>query len=435
MLTRCAVVVLLSVSLVACGAESEPGSIQLEILNPPDSNPLFGASFIRLRVDGGASRTFPIEPGAPIDVGFNVSADDAVHQLFLEGLDESEKVTSRGQSPPVLFASGSDIILQVVARPTAGFSLSRQPLTRGRVDFALAQVPGDAVYVIGGTVGDISTDTVERVDPYLTEITDAPPLAAGRRGPVAMVTQDGTMLVAAGQREEIEALRPGALAWKTVVTGSAPAVASPGVAALGNDSWMLIGGEHADTGATNRTVTVVWADDAVQLIEGPALTISRDRPAAVALGEDVLVVGGHATLFGEWLDGQVVEGQPVATPTLLPVGPATALVLGGGSDAVHTISRAGGMHAQASLSVARAGASAEQLADGRVIVIGGLDAASLTADILEAVDGRWELVSTAFLSVSRARCRSTVLPDGSVLAIGGLSTTGGFNPRGDIFVP
>ena len=82
--------------LLACGGcvEAElTGSIRIEIIVPANGDPLTTAHFIRLRVEPeGTERTWPVQPLAPIDVGFPVDADGRQHSLSVEGLDEEGAV-------------------------------------------------------------------------------------------------------------------------------------------------------------------------------------------------------------------------------------------------------------------------------------------------------------------------------------------------------
>lgn len=421
--------------LASCGPEADPGAIRIEILTPPLVNPLLDASFLRLRVDAdGHGEVWPIIAEQAIDVGFHVSADGELHQLFIEGLDADLELMARGASPPVRFEPGTEIVMRVVARPIDGFSLTRAPLLEPRYEHCVARIPGGPIYVIGGVGGSGPTAIVERIEPWLTETELAPPLAAARRGPVALVGTDGAVLVIGGDVADLAVLPAGGDAWRTEELALDPpyALRHPAVVEVGPNAWILAGGEDADTGATNRTLSVTWDGHTPQVAEGAPLVVSRSAPSAVRLGERVLVLGGHSSLLGEWLDGELFEGPAMIDHAVVAVDDGLVLV---GNGAIHALDASGAVTVDGALDVPRTQFSADRLSDGRILVVGGHGpAASSTAELLDRTGGRWVSVRTLELSVSRYAHQTSSLPGDALLAIGGLGLTGSFVLRGDVFV-
>ncbi len=400
---------------VGCAEPIPPGSLQLEILTPPGEDPLGGVAFVRLRVDGGAEQTWPVEPGVPIDVGFHAEADSKLHQLFLEGLDADEVVVSKGTSPPVRFEPGGDIFMRVVARPVGRFSLTRNSLLRARVDFAMA-LSGDAVWVIGGQVGGETTAATERIDAWLTEVEPGPELPAPRQGHVALTVDERVLVV--GDGEDVLALDGDA--WRVVGHGPderhlAVTDGPSGPVVVGAESWWMLN----------------WDGEAATLEHGGAIA-PRGKPVAVPLGDHVFVFGGGAQL-GEVIGLGLVWGAPVQGGAAISTGDA-ALVLAG--DRVLRVTAQRDVSEVALLAAPRAFGTLDRLADGRVIAIGGAEAAAGTAELLfEQDDGSWLLGATIALNAARMRHLSVVLPGGNVMVVGGVGPSGGFVTPGDVFVP
>jgi hypothetical protein len=91
-----------------------------------------------------------------------------------------------------------------------------------------------------------------------------------------------------------------------------------------------------------------------------------------------------------------------------------------------------------SMTVARAVHTATRLADGRVLIVGGLDGAGGTAELFDPTTSRFAV--TGGLNVPRAGHTATLLPNGQVLIAGGyngsyLSSTELYDPATGRFSP
>lgn len=426
---------------VGAGCASEPlGALRVEILSPVGSDPLLAASYVRLSMTpNGDAEVWPIRPGAPIDVGFHVDADGSSQQLVVEGLDEELNVLARGTSPPVDLEPGVDLVFRVVTRPVRAFSFARHPLDVGRLDFAVADAGDRGLWVVGGTSGGELTVACERIDPWLTEVEPGPDLPTGRRAPALLVASDGALLVAGGGGSGGAGVAvlsgPGSTWVEQVPAGSMlPALSHSASALTGPDEWVLAGGTGPD-GAASDTVNRLSWDGAHVVVESEAsLGVPRARPTATVLGDRVLVAGGtEQGPMAEWLDGAPVDGDVRARHAAVAVGSEILLV--GGLGLTITAVDASGARSVGELSRQRLDATASALADGSVLVIGGTGhpQAPNTAEILIRAGAAWTVHGTLSLSVSRSSHRAVLLPDGGVLAIGGVDSSGGFVVHGDVY--
>lgn len=432
---RAAAAVVVALMFIGChGAPETVGAVRLEILTPPDYFAFAGASFLRLTVDDASTgQEFEISPDAGIDVGLHLAADGAEHRVRIEGLDQNRIPIARGEAPPVRFEAGAEVVMRLVARPIGQFTLALTPLSEGRVDFALATVAGQGAYVIGGQAGGKAMSSVERIDLWTTQGIDAPSLPQPRRAPSALVTDDGTVLIVGGDAEAVVALSQGAESW-TTLPSTGPSTRHPAVVAVGADTWLLLGGEIGDLGASDQTWTARWLGHDLKITAGAPLGQPLSRPVATRVGDHVFI-GGASGALGEWLDGTQVAGPSLVGHAQVAVSDSVVLLAGGDDTRLRTVSREGGVVEHGELSLLRRFASADVSKDGRVIVIGGHDTASLSADIVALKDGTWTRVRTVLLTVRRARHLTTWLPGEALLAIGGVDHNGALVPRGDVFLP
>jgi hypothetical protein len=177
------------------------------------------------------------------------------------------------------------------------------------------------------------------------------------------------------------------------------------------------------------------------------LNIPRDYPSAALLPNgQVLIVGGNSTLSrpaaaelydpgsGTFsLTSNLSETRVSPAATALPNG--MVLIAGGGSiealGSVETYDPSSGVFTSKSvfLNVPRTGHSTTQLADGRLLLVGGQDAyrnVTSSAEIYDPATGKFSL--TGSLIQGRFAHTATLLGNGNVLIVGGFGSTGATSP-------
>lgn len=219
--------------------------------------------------------------------------------------------------------------------------------------------------------------------------------------------------------------------------------AGAAVTALADGRVLLVGGAQPSTGTIAASAELY--DPAINTWSSAGtLSVGRGAATVTPLGDGrALVAGGASTdvfasaevydpAFSRWAGtGSMVTPRQqhaavlLADGRVLVIGGRTTSAAGGGILASAELydPSAGRWSATGSMSVARAGASAVVLREGRVLVTGGTVSATGTAgtaaaEIYQPASGRW--TATGSLDAPRVGGTMTLLPDGTVLVAGGV---------------
>ena len=326
------------------------------------------------------------------------------------------------------------------------------PLNLARTAFAAATLADGSVLVAGGAPGAVVGHTAERYDPNLDTWTTTGTLSAGRTGHALVALVDGGALVtggtgAAGFLRTAERFDEGASTW-TPASPMATARANHTATILADGRVLVVGGTSAKGGATNEVEIYDPVTDAWTRAD-PIKNPRYNHTATILADGRVLVAGGFtpgafhtATKKAEVYDpaadrwtvvSSMLEPRAVHAAVLLADGrvlvaggvtsPPNVLTVTSGSEIWDPATRA--WTTTGSLEVPRRAIEAERLADGSVLVAGGFDAGALTAttERYDPAAGAWSM--TASLATARAPVL-VQLVDGRVLAIasiGGVRTT------------
>ena len=289
--------------------------------------------------------------------------------------------------------------------PRSGRWSKAAPMSTGRSQHTATLLDDGRVLVTGGLTQVSSPDaarfvaleSAELYEPKTNRWVPTAPMAEARNGHTATLLADGSVLVVGGAREQrvdlgaVERFDPKSGRFQRLTPLIIPRaqhlavrLADGSVVVLGGRSHGAASGAPVVLDAVERLVptTLTW-----QLV--PPLAEARQRSAAVALGDELLVIGGQTPNSST----NLVEGwRP----------PATSWT------------------ARPSLSMGLAGHTASALPSGDVVVIGGELPSSVDTQRIQ----RWrhELEQWCLageLRASRKGHTATLLPDGRVLVVGG----------------
>jgi len=318
-------------------------------------------------------------------------------------------------------------------------------LGSARNAFAAATLSDGTVLVVGGSpVASVGT-TAERYEPATETWTATGTMATGRAGHALAALQDGGALVTGGQGpagilRSAERFDAGSSTWSAVALMATPR-ANHTATVLADGRVLVVGGITPNGGATNDVE--IYNPTTGQWSRASAIRNPRYNHTATLLADGrVLVAGGFtpgsfhtATRKTEVYDpatdswsfaGSMAEPRAVHAAALLADGrvlvaggvtsPPNALVVTASAEIWNPVTEQ--WAPTGSLNTGRRAVEAERLADGRVLVAGGFTPANsltATAEVFDATTGAW--TPTTSMGVPRAPLL-VALGDGRVLAIG-----------------
>jgi N-acetylneuraminic acid mutarotase len=203
--------------------------------------------------------------------------------------------------------------------------------------------------------------------------------------------------------DSVEIGNPKAKVWKKTTSLTSRREA-PALVALGDGRALLTGGETGENdGNVAYSSTYVFDPADRSWTRSGPMTTARSNPAAVLLADGRVLVGGGR--YNDRTQAQrVLDSSELWDPT------------------------SGTWHRTGPLGEPRVGASAVTLADGRVLIVGGVTSPEsapmelASAEVYDPKSGRWSSAGT--LAEHRSGFALVALPDGGALVAGGFGGRG-----------
>ncbi|WP_165371466.1 kelch repeat-containing protein [Pseudolysobacter antarcticus] len=282
-----------------------------------------------------------------------------------------------------------------------------------RINASAALLPNGLVLVAGGSNDSGAMKSAELYDPVSGTFAITGSMITARQGATATVLANGSVLIAGGADSS------GSLASAEIynvtngtftATGAMVGARSGATATLLGDGRLLVVG--GGSGGSSIGTAELYDPATGQFHSTGSLQTTRLAATATLLPDGrVLVAGGHIAGFFS-----------VSTPVVEIYDPAT-----------------GAFTAAAAMSVARESATAVLLANGRVLIVGGISEGvaqttiAASAESYNPVTNAWAI--TGLLAQARYGANAVLLPHGDVLVIGGYGVigAGGFLASTEIY--
>jgi N-acetylneuraminic acid mutarotase len=293
--------------------------------------------------------------------------------------------------------------------PATGTFSKTGSMTTARAGATMTVLRSGVVLVAGGYFLDDASSPValasaELYDPARGTFKATGSLTTGRYDQTATLLEDGRVLIAGGSGSDgglssAELYDPAGGTF--TATGSMATDRTEHAAASLPGGWVLMVG-GLDTNAPANPEELASAEMYGQVggkfVAAGAMTTARDRPSATALDDgSVLVCGGLGGASGPSASIDTCERYDLVSGAFTPAG---------------------------SMSSGRSGQVAVLLADGRVLIAGGIDAVDdfnssypASAELYDPSAGSFS--SAGSMATGRRGATATRLSDGRVLIAGG----------------
>lgn len=329
--------------------------------------------------------------------------------FVLQGIQGSNTVVSAGNTLPFDLTETFGTTVGLYFAQIDTFSdINGTPEVRDQP--AVVTLSDGKALIAGGRVGGVATTSAEIYDPVTDTTTATPAMNAPHAAATAVLIDTNVVLVAGGVDDaenptsaaEVFVYDPGTSTgtWETV-PALTTARTDAGIVGLGSGHGLVAGGFDGGGNPLNTTEVFEWDGANGAWIPGPVLTVERGAPAAFA------GAAGQAFIAGGYTGG---GGANAYTDTV----DFYAYAGGGG-----TINSGG------SISSRRGYMGVTRLADGSVLLLGGregnMDTTVATTERLMINGNQVTSAGGNDLPSARTHASGGVLADGRVLILGGLS--------------
>jgi Galactose oxidase, central domain len=317
---------------------------------------------------------------------------------------------------------------------------------------------------IGNTAGVSALASTETYNEAAGSFSATAPMGYARQGHTTTVLGNGTILVAGGHNSYSMRSMPSAELYN-IQTGTFSFTGSMNAARLGHSAVLLNNGKVLVAGGQNpdfsaQDLAEIYDPASGQFTPTASMQDARVGHTATVLGNGKVLIAGGADNDGPLSSAEVYDANGAgsvavgamntarqnATATLL--GNGTVLIAGG---AVNSGSCSGCATASAeiynpatatftptaSMHSARRGHSATLLANGQVLIAGGLNDASAavltSAEIYDPATATFTVIGN--MNCARFEHTASLLPSGKVLLAGGLQSSSSATNSAELYDP
>jgi hypothetical protein len=405
-----AIALLAAAAMAGCGDDPE---LVLQIRLPPDDQGLFQA-VTQLNLTASrddvvlAQASFPANTSTVSLIGVSHGPRTIIE---LEGVDSSSQVIAFGRTCPLDF-EGPNTVAPLYFAPTSFFAPTAGA-PAARYHPAGAALPDGTVVIVGGQDGE--GHALASVDLFMPGAATFSPISnhtgARKRAESALLPEVGLLIVGGldddgddGPSAAAEVFLEARRQFVTIDDSRLAGLTGHQVVTLPDGRALVTGGVQGTTTLATALYVAVMDTGTYQVSLAPTLVDARSGHAATVAVGTPIVFGGYG-----------VNRVPLDTIEAIDVGYRTSEII-------------------ARLKTPRAEATATVLADGSILLVGGMgpDGAPLAdAELFNPITRSTEQIP---LQYSRHGHSATLLPDGRVLVAGGNRDGAPFDEV-ELFVP
>jgi len=440
---------LLAFAIVLTGCTGDVGTISIDLVWAPGTDPLASATTARLRLSNPER-----EVSAPIaDAGrleLEVDSRESLATISFIAEDDGGVEVARGQTPP-LPLSAIDFALTIFVAPPWSITNAPVDFEQPRTGIGGARLSFGAA-LVGGLLDNGTTSSELLIYSAYAHTLDVGAALPGARAYSAVIGDPRGLVYIFGGIDETGAERATAWRFNTAVApaGSYTAFQSDStnarrnatLAPLGNEQYLVTGAPLALIDGYQGTVELVPGGDA---IDGPAASmfVGEDYlPHALVVGRDAGASGAITVRAGVITTVEAPVEARRARHQVLSLG-TRALVVGGVDDADQVLGSALVYEPVAAsftttaefLEVPRADVGAA-VSNRHVVIAGGSAGDGQVSDVVE-VFAAFSLEPVARLTMAAPRRAPTVvdLDNGQFLIAGGTDQAGSPVPGIELLTP
>jgi len=411
---------LLLLGLVAC--DSDIATIKVELATAPGSTILDGVQTLRMEVTEPKKVVTAERTSDGFELGLDLPAEGTSAAIYVDGFDADGNLVANGATPRFALGGVDGRVVVYMAAPNS-IDVAPVALSVARSGLAAGTLSYGAIFA-GGMTEDLTASlALDIYNAYDHTLSVGLPLPAGRIDLALGVGTSSVYLyggidVTNALKSQLWAFNPGTPPSGSYVEYGDKAGFARGGAPLvpiGTDTFLLTGGPPLELRGLDGSLV---EREGPILGDGVTVTANDGRLTSIFAGSSG-VVRYRDTAF-ETLDATDL-GSAVRVAAV-PGGKAI-VVCGGSTDALRIDAASGAIEPLAGIpSTAKTGCAVAATARHLLIAGGGAASVDATVEVYDAAT--YELVATATLAVPRRGAQAVPLANGQILIAGGVDASG-----------
>lgn len=410
----------LLLALAAC--DSDVATLKVEITTAPGSTLLDSVQTLRMEVTDPKKVVTAERTSAGFELGLDLPAEGAAAAIFVDGFDGDGNLVANGATPRFALGGVDGRVVVYMAAPNSvdvapvALSVARSGLAAGTLNYG-------AIFAGGETAERTASLAIDIYNAYDHTLVAGLPMPAGRIGLAIGVGTSSVYLFGGSDAintrySQLWSFNPGTPPSGSYVEyGDKEGFARAGadLVPIGSDTFLLTG------------------DTPVELHGLDGSFVDRDGPV---LGHGVTVTANDGRLTSIFAGSSgIVRYQDTAFETLSPTdlgsavqvvavpGGKAVVVCGGSTSALRVDAASGTIDMLPGIpSAAKVGCAVAATSRHLLIAGGGSSTVDGTVEVYDAAT--FELVATATLAVPRRGAEAVPLANGQILIAGGVDASG-----------